>query len=76
MYLLLWKIWFKLTRKIQVAASKRSVINHDNYSLFACRIYNWAISKCEYAHAKLHDLECKCGRSEVEAVLMARKISA
>ena len=62
----LWKKWHRFLGKVIRWARKRNVINHANYSRFHNRVVNWAYRKQRYAQAYLHDLECKCGRSEVE----------
>jgi hypothetical protein len=70
----IWKIWFRFTRKVITFTRKWNVINHSNYSPLANKVFNWALKKNEYAHAMIHDLECKCGVSKVENLLEMRKI--
>lgn len=70
----IWKLWFRFTRKIVLFTSKWNVVNHSNYSPLAHKVWYWALRKMEYAHAKIHDLECKCGFSRVQQLMELRKI--
>lgn len=72
--LAVWKLWFRSLRKVVNYTRKRSVINHSNFSKLHNRIFNWGLNKQKYAQAKIHDLECKCGVSEVQRLLELRKV--